>query len=293
MSENELGSSGSIRREIVRYKDIELTKSVVRDEGGQTRLRYFVEAIEDLDKVLSMPYLPPAFDVSSYWIEKDELADRGLMMLDLGDPLEVLYHLMSAENFSIFSLTDFDKIIEFTDVMYERVYEFYEYFLERDIGEVFFIVGAEFAGPPLVAPEKFIQLSVRYVKGLVELIRSYGKWSIVHYHGNLFKVLNGMKSIGMDGLHTVEAPPIGDCTISQAREVLGRETILIGNVQYDDLKHKTRDDITQMVAAVLEEAKSGRFILSPTAGPYEERLDDRTLDNYRAFVEAGLAYGKI
>ena len=32
--------------------------------------------------------------------------------------------------------------------------------------------------------------------------------------------LTPMKAIGMDGLHTVEQPPIGDCTLTQAREVL-------------------------------------------------------------------------
>jgi uroporphyrinogen-III decarboxylase len=287
------GSTSTTQLEIVRYKDIELKKSIGTDDRGRTQLRYFVETIEDLDKVLSMPYSPPKFDLSSYWIEKEQLADRGLMMLDLGDPLEVLYHLMSAENFSIFSLTEYDKIIEFTDVMYDRVFEFYDYFLQRDIGEVFFIVGAEFAGPPLVAPQKFVQLSVRYVKGLVDLIRSYGKWSIVHYHGNLFEVLDGMKLIGMDGLHTIESPPTGDCTITQAREALGERTILIGNVQYDDLKHGRQEEIIEMVVAILEEAKSGRFILSPTAGPYEENIDETTLENYMALIDAGIAYGKL
>jgi uroporphyrinogen-III decarboxylase len=213
------------------------------------------------------------------------------MMLDLGDPLEVLYHLMSAENFSIFSLTDYEKIIEFTDTMYRRVYNFYKYFLERNVGEVFFIVGAEFAGPPLVSPEKFVDLSVRYVKGLVDLIRSYGKWSIVHFHGNLYHVLDGMKKIGMDGLHTIEAPPIGNCTISQARDFLGPQTILVGNIQYDDFKHKSPEEIKEEVRTVIEEGKAGKFILSPTAGPYETVVDEKTVQNYIAFIEAGYTYG--
>ena len=165
--------------------------------------------------------------------------------------------------------------------------------MERNIGEVFFIVGAEFAGPPLVSPAKFSEMSARYVKGIVDLIREYGKWSIVHYHGNLYRILDGMKAIGPDGLHTVEAPPIGDCTISQAREVLGKETILIGNIQYDDLARREPAEIEAMVQAAVEEGRSGRFILSPTAGPYEQEIGEQQVGNYLAFIEAGIKYGKL
>ena len=291
-SENEKIPGGIREKETVRYGGIELVKYIEKGTDG-TKKKYFVDSIDELNSILAMPYVAVKPDVTPYWVEKEELGDRGLMMLDLGDPLEVLYHTMSAENFSILSLTDYSKIIEFTDVMYERVFNFYKYFLERDIGEVFFIVGSEFAGPPLVSPDKFNELSVRYVKGLVDLIRSYGKWSIVHYHGNLFHVLPGMREIGMNGLHTVEAPPIGDCTISQARESLGETTILIGNIQYDDLKHKKPEEIRSQVESVIEEGKSGRFILSPTAGPYEETLDTRTAENYLNFIEAGIEYGTL
>jgi uroporphyrinogen-III decarboxylase len=281
-----------IEKEQVKCGDIELVQFLQRGAGGSKR-KFFVESIEDLDKILSLPYVPPQPDTSRYWKEREELGDQGLMMLDLGDPLEVLYHTMSAEDFSIFSLTEYEKIVEFTDVMYERVSRFYKYFLDKNIGEVFFIVGAEFAGPPLVSPDKFNEISARYVKGLVDLVRSYGKWSIVHYHGNLYKVLAGMKETGMDGLHTIESPPIGDCTVSQARRILGKDTILIGNIQYDDLRHRSGDEIRDQVRQVIEEGRDGKFILSPTAGPYEETIDEKTVSNYLAFIDAGIEYGSL
>ena len=275
----------------VSYKDFTLTKFKSKGKDG-TKVKYFVEDIEELEKLLEFPYLPVEPDVEGYFREKEELGEKGLMMIDIGDPLAVLYHLMSAENFSIFSLTDYDALLQFTDEMYKRVYNLYKYLLERNVGEVFFIVGAEFAGPPLVSPDKFNELSVRYVKGLVDLIRSYGKYSIVHYHGNLYKVLDGMKTIDPDGLHTIEAPPIGDCTITQAREKLG-DMILIGNIQYDDLAHKNKDEIESLVKDAMQEGKTGRFILSPTAGPYESNISDKMVENYLTFIEAGIKYGKL
>lgn len=245
----------------------------------------------ELEAILSIPYVPPKVDLDNFRREEKELGDRGLMMIDIGDPLEPLYHLTSAENFSMWTITDYERLISFTDEMYRRVYDFYRYLLENNVGDVFFIVGAEFAGPPLVSPSKFNELCSRYVKGIVDLIREYGKWSIVHYHGNLYKVLQGFKHINPDGLHTIEAPPIGDCTITQAREVLGKDMVLIGNIQYDDLLRKDRYEIDEMVRLAIEEGKSGKFILSPTAGPYESEISYKMVENYLAFIEAGIKYG--
>jgi uroporphyrinogen-III decarboxylase len=281
-----------IEKETVHYRDISFTKFISRGKSG-TKIKAFIDEIDDLEKILSLPYTPPQPEVSKFFLEQKELGDNGLMMVDIGDPLQPLYHLASAENFSIWTLTDFDKITAFTDEMYKRVINFYKYLLEKNVGDVFFIVGAEFAGPPLVSPTKFNELSARYIMGIVDLIREYGKKSIVHYHGNLYKVLEGMKEINPDGLHTIEAPPIGDCTISQARRVLGKDMVLIGNIQYDDLVRKSKEEIEFMVKQTIEEGKSGRFILSPTAGPYETYIDERTIQNYLTFIEAGVRYGKL
>lgn len=274
------------------YKDFSLTKYTSRGKDG-TKVKYYVDDVDDLSKILEIPHVPCQPDVSAYLKEKEELGDRGLMMADIGDPLSSLYSLMSAEDFSIFSLTDYEKILDFTDEMYKRTLENYKYLLERDICDVFFIVGAEFAGPPLVSPTKFNEMCTKYVKGIVDLIRGYGKKSIVHYHGQLYHVLEGMKAINPDGLHTIEAPPVGDCTITQAREALGKDMILIGNIQYDDITRKSKEEIDQMVCDAIEEGKSGKFILSPSAGPYETEISEKTSENYIAFIEAGLKYGKL
>jgi len=100
-----------------------------------------------------------------------------------------------------------------------------------------------------------------------------------------------MKQTGMDGIHTIEAPPIGDCSITQARNVLGKDTILIGNIQYDDIARCSVEEIDELVRLAIEEGKSGKFILSPSAGPYEADLTPKQVENYLAFIKAGLKYG--
>jgi uroporphyrinogen-III decarboxylase len=273
----------------ISYRDMRL-RHFVETTAGAKVIRHFIDDPAMLERIASIPYIPPRPDFSVYQKEKEELGDRGLMMMALGDPLVPLYGLSSAEDFAIWTLTDYDAMLRFTDEMYKRVYDLYKYYLDNDIGDAFFIVGAEFAGPPLVSPEKFKELSVRYLKGIIDLIRSYGKYSILHYHGNLYRVLDGMKEINPDGLHTIEAPPVGDCTLSQAREKLGN-MILIGNLQYDDLRVLEKEELEHMVQNIVEEGRSGRFILSPTAGPYEESISDKMVQNYITFIETGIKHG--
>jgi len=68
---------------------------------------------------------------------------------------------------------------------------------------------------------------------------------------------------------------------------------LIGNVQYDLFRSLTPPQMRAEVQRVLAETRSRRFILSPTAGPYEEHVAQQVTDNYLAFLDAGWEFGEI
>ena len=281
----------SVERHVVRWRDVELMEETERGGGESPRVKRLVESVDDLDAILRMPYVPPRPDLSAFPREREELGERGLMMASTGDPLGVLHGLISTETLALWSITEKEGLLRFLDAMYVRFLDYYRYLLERGIGPVYFVVGTEFAGPPMVSPQSFMDLSVRHVKGIIDLIRSYGAWSILHYHGHLKYALQGMREIAPDALHTIEAPPVGNCTLGEARAALG-DTILIGNIQYDDLARQEPDRIEEMVRAAIAEGRSGRFILSPTAGPYEETIPERMQENYVRFMEAGVRYGR-
>ncbi len=280
---------GADSTQILTFKDIRLTRYTHYDGG--TKVKFFVDEPAQLTRLLEVPYVPIRNDLSLLRRERAETGDKGLFMLDLGDPLCVIYNLMGPEDFALATATDYNVITSFLDEMYPRVLDLYRYYLENDACDAFFIVGAEFAGPPLVSPQKFNEMSVRYVKGICDLIREYGKISIVHYHGNLKTIRSGMREIGPDGLHTVEQPPIGNCTLTEAKEGIPG-VALIGPVQYDDLIRLSPEEIRAQVRAAYAEMGDAPFILSPTAGPYEEYIDERAVRNYLAFIDAGLEFGK-
>ena len=64
-------------------------------------------------------------------------------------------------------------------------------------------------------------------------------------------------------------------------------------MQYDDLIRLPGDAIEEQVKDAFRQASSGKFILSPTAGPYEDTIAEHSVANYLRFIDAGLKYGKM
>lgn len=262
--------------------------------------RPMLESDEDLELFCTIPIetdeaiLRPSLDrfAAQCHAERDEFPlDRGAMMPALGEPISLLYHGSNLESFAIWSLTHSDLIVGLLDRLMERLRIVHRHALEQDIGDVYFFVGSELAAPPLVGLETFDRWIVPYARGLIELVQSYGKKAIQHFHGQIREVLPGFRTMGADALHTIEAPPVGDCTFTQAYEQLGDDMTLIGNIQYDDFRSMSEDQMRQAVRDVLAECKGKRLILSPSAGPYDPAPTEQFLRNYRVFIDEAWRHG--
>ena len=225
-----------------------------------------------------------------YLSEKTEFPQElGAMMLDLGDPIAWLYYHSRLESFSIWSLTHDDVVVGLLDRFMEQCRHVYRFCLERDLADVYFLVGSELASPPMVSRDTFRRWIVPYAKELIELVHSYGKKVIQHFHGQIRELLPDFVEMGPDALHTIEAPPIGNCTFTQAFEVVGDRITLIGNIQYDDFRALSPQQMQNAVREVMQECAGKRFILSPTAGPFDPDPHERLIENYHAFLDAATA----
>jgi hypothetical protein len=212
-------------------------------------------------------------------------ADEGAMMLDLGSPVNPLYFQSNLESYAIWSLTCPDLVEDLLQRFMARLRIIYRYALEHDLADVYFLVGSELASPPLLGLETFRRWLVPFEKELIALIHSYGKKVIQHYHGQIREVLPDFVEMAPDGLHTIESPPVGNCTLSQAYDIVGDRITLIGNIQYDEFRSSSTQDMARAVRAVLEEVNGRRFILSPTAGPFDPDPPPRLFENYLAFMK--------
>lgn len=284
-----------ISRQVLHTPYGDLTSEDVKAsaDAGSTRTEHTVKDISDLDKILAIPYEPVEPDLAAYHAASSKLGDAGLMMVNIGMPIGVAYGLVHPQTFAEWSLTEREALARFTREMLSREYAFLKKALEKGAGPVFFTVGTEFVAPPMCSPAAFDALVAPFDAPLFELIHSYGGKVIVHHHGNTHAILERIANLGADGIQPIEEPPVGDCTMADAKRRIGGRVCLVGSVQYDDLARLGGDELEALVARQIRDAASGGgMILAPTAGPYASTISDRQQDNILRFIEAGHRWGR-
>ncbi len=289
----------TIRRNVLTYRGRSLTSEVHEDPNG-TEVLKFLRSEEDLEFYCSLPVLQDKSAIEAamesqmarYLQEKAEfLSECGSMMLCLGEPVGSLYHASDLNEYPIWSLTHNDLIVEYLRREMERLRQVYRFCLDRDLADVYFLVGSELASPPMVSRATFQQWIVPFAGELIEMIHAYGKKAIQHYHGQIHEILPDFLAMAPDALHTIEAPPVGNCTFTQAYAALGDRITLIGNIQYDDFRSLTPAQMAAAVRGVLEECHGRRLILSPSAGPFDPAPPARLAENYHAMLRTAWDYG--
>ncbi|OPZ30611.1 MAG: methylcobalamin:coenzyme M methyltransferase [Lentisphaerae bacterium ADurb.BinA184] len=223
----------------------------------------------------------------AYLREKAEFpASCGAMMLDLGEPIGPLYGASRLEDYAVWSLTHDATVVSFLDRLMAQKRMVYKWCLEHGLADVYFLVGSEMASPPLVSRATFRRWIVPYARELTALIHQYGAKVIQHYHGQIREILPDFLDMAPDGLHTIEAPPVGNCTLDEAFTLTQNRITLIGNIQYDEFRRLTPPQMRAAVHDVIREAAGRRLILSPTAGPFDPAPPGSLIANYLAFLDA-------
>jgi len=267
------------------------------NEHGKKAL---LETDEDLEAWASLPFanedeITAALEkqLDAYMAEKRAFPQElGAMMLDLGEPIGPIYYGSNLESFSIWSLTRHDVVKGVLEKLMARCRVVYQKCLERELAETYFLVGSELAAPPLVGRAAFQSWIVPYAKEVVAMARSAGVFAVQHFHGHIRGVLDGFVEMAPHALHTIEAPPVGNCTFTQAYGAVGKNITLIGNIQYDEFRSRTPDEMRRAVRAVLEECRGRRLVLSPTAGPFDSNPPRRIIENYCAILDEAWRFGE-
>jgi uroporphyrinogen-III decarboxylase len=178
------------------------------------------------------------------------------------------------------------------DEMGQRCLEYARRLLEAGVRDVFGLNGPEAATPPFFSPARFDDMVVRYDRPLVDVAHAYGCAVVVHCHGPMNAVLERFAAMGVDALHPLEAPPMGDVTLADAKRRVGDRICLMGNIQIGDIMACTGAEIVEMTrSAIACAAPGGRFILTLSATPFERVLSPRTLQNLMVMIETALEYG--
>jgi len=229
------------------------------------------KSFTDAEKVLSIPYEPPQADLTNYHHWREKIGEQGLVPVSIPDGICWAAELFSPQDFCLMWLEARDLMIELTELATERLCPFYRQLCAAGV-EVFRIIGGEYASVQL-GPEAFQRLIVEPDRRLVDVIHQYDRIAYFHNHGPITRYYDQFLEIGIDALDPLEAPPWGDCVVTEAKDRIGDNICLVGNL--DDMevlgKYPTQK-VLAMGRELIEKAGPDGFILAGTAsGTYDEQ----------------------
>ncbi len=258
------------------------------------QIEFAVKTLDDLAKVSSVPYVPlTSVDPTGFHDLDRRMGDRGIVAVSFGSaPIGYVHDLMGSELLAIWSIEERAAIRRLVDMFLERLLDRVDALVAAGVGPVFATSGEEYVTPPLHGARDFRELCVEPERQIVRRLRAAGKCVHVHCHGPLDAVLEDFVQIA-DVLHPIEAPPLGDVPLADAKRRIGGQVCLEGNIQIGDIYALPTPRLVDVVKQAIDDAAAGGgYILCPTASPHTEVLTDLTVRNYVAMVETAAQYGR-
>jgi hypothetical protein len=250
------------------------------------QMEYAVKTLEDVEKVLSVPYVPWQPDCAGFHQMAAAMGERGLVQCGIHNAISWLHDLMGSERLALWSLDHRARLEEVLWIFHQRCLDLLDWLIEQKVGPVFAMNGEEYVTPPLHSAQDFRALVVAPEQQLAERIHDAGCLLHVHCHGPLGHVLEDFLTLGCDCLHPLEAPPLGDVPLVDAKRRIGHRICLEGNIQIGDLYAAPTEQIVAEVRHNREITGDQGYILCPTASPHTTVLTDQTIRNYLALIKA-------
>src|SRR5512136_2472514 len=274
--------------------DLRSVTQAAPDVHTTWQVEHWCKSTADVDKALSVPYEPARYDASDLVRVRGELGEEGLLMASVGDPAYLAADLMSFQDYLMWAFEETDHFAHTVGVIAERVMENLRRQLDCCVLDLYRIVGPEYFTPPYLPPAMFRRFVLPHVTKMTRLIHARGAKVRLHCHGKMRQVPDMVLETGCDGIDPCEPPPDGDIELDELkRRCQGRSVSLWGNIELKFLEQGTPDQVRAEVRKIMAQAKDGGgFALMPTAAPINIPLSPNTEVNYKAFIDAGLEFGR-
>ena len=272
--------------------DLEATRleSLKGQPGAQEK--YLIGSREDAEKYLSLPLPEIEGDVSSFFAAVRDMGDAGIVEVSLGQNAGFVNKLFGSEMFAIMSVTDRDVIHALCERQMTILLNRLNFLLDQGVGPFFYMAGQEQVAPPLHGPVDFCDFNVKYDKPVIDRVHEAGGRVHIHCHGSIKKVFQGFVDMGADVLHPFEAPPMGDITAAEAKELARGKLCLEGNIQINRMYEVGPEEIRAETEALMRTVFDDRrgLIVCPTASPYIRGEGEACFPQYKAMIDAVLGW---
>lgn len=286
------------------------TKTTIRAGGrtltSQTRrhpdiwtvwtTEHLLKDVDDFRAWLELPEPEPPSDVNiAPFLEREGLmGDRGIVAIDIGDPICSVAPLFDLGTFTVIALTEPALFHRALERAARTIQPQVDAIAEALPGRLWRICGPEYASPPYLPPRLFEEYVTRYDRPMIGAIQKHGGFARVHCHGRLDGILDLILATGCKGLDPIEPPTQGDISLADVRRRVPDDFILFGNIEASDIENLPADEFTVKVETALHDGPNSNgtaFVLMPSSCPYGRAITPLTLRNYTTMVEQAEALG--
>jgi len=272
----------------------DLTANYTENEGMRTVWRHdhLMKTDGDIDRFLSAPFVPNPPNIEAFERTREALGERGVMEVETPTPLCLVVENMPYDQFMVRALQDPARVEALLDHASELIARWLESLLSAGFGPVFRFFGPEYAAPPMMSPKLFRKVVVERDQPLIEQVHRHGGFVRYHCHGPIARIVDDMLALGVDMTDPCEPPPSGDIPFRELANRVGRNMILMGNIQLDAIERAEPEEIDRQVAGAIEAVGDrAPLILCTTAFPVTSPLPAVTERNLIQFLLSAEKHG--
>jgi hypothetical protein len=254
------------------------TRRVATPETSWVAEHYYTTPA-DVERLWSVPYDLPAFDVAAYQQWKERVGEEGFVALGVPSAFRFCLGFFGSQQLYLAIADQPDLVERLVATMNERLARYVAACCQKGVRS-YWMGGSEHCGPGVVHPRTFRRMITPYDKRIVDLIHEHGGIVNYHTHGKLHDILEEIAEIGVDVMSPIETGLRGDVTLTEVKARVGDRICLKGNL--DDLAFLAQAGPEAVRAAagacIAQAAAGGGYILSGTdAGIYSPQWVERFL----------------
>lgn len=258
-----------------------------RTEITSATIEFPLRTADDIEKLLSVPYVPAEPDPTGFLEWKQRIGEEALVLAGIGTAVCFPANLFSPEDFCLLWADAPEAMQDLVRVAADRLNAFIDKACTLGVTE-FRLVGGEYVTTQL-GPAAVPSLLSEPDAEVMSIIHRHGGIVYYHNHGPMMRYLPALAALDIDFLDPLEGPPYADTDLREARRILGDRICMVGNLDdMEVIESCSESEIRRLGAERLEAAGTRGFCLGGTAsGTYGERA----ARNFMALVEVAEEFG--
>ena len=261
-----------------------------REDGTSYLVEHLVKGPDDLPALIAI-FTDEQLELDHEAVEKirrrrNLIAEDGMLICFLpGTPLGMMYRMYSSVEALVYLYADVPVLLRnLFEVMENNYRRKFELTVQSEVDA---LVGMDDTSTTVISPRMFEEFNLELTDERARVCHEAGKLYFHHSCGLIRNLLSLYRRTHMDGVHGFNAPPTGDVTIAEGREMLGNRITIMGGIgsmadeRWDF--ERVRSDVQQLYT---DAGRGDHFIMGIGAWPHV------TVTQTRAVVEECRKYGE-